>query len=107
MSVDQPDRIVASFPKPLFAAKANDSYTLLQQLRADASIESCYAFGEYMHLTLTSDEANEQTAKAVADKYLPQALELKKITPTIEDSFIRLMREQQMTDDTKESAHGK
>ena len=34
-------------------------------------------------------------------------LEIKKITPTIEDSFIRLMREQQSVNHPKETTDGK
>lgn len=94
MSIDKPEHIVQSFPKPLFAAKAGNVYKLLQDLRSDAAVESCYAFGEYLHLTLLSNQGNEQTVKELAAKYKPEALEVKIGTPTIEDIFIRLMGEQ-------------
>ncbi|WP_345956038.1 ABC transporter ATP-binding protein [Mucilaginibacter sp. PAMB04168] len=95
MSVDKPENIVKSFPKALFAVKANNIYALLQGLRNDALVESCYAFGEFMHLTLESDEGNEESVKEIAAQYQNEGLEIKQITPTIEDSFIRMMREQQ------------
>lgn len=100
MSVDQPENIVNSFPKLLFAVKSKNIYPLLQALRTDKDVESCYAFGEYLHLTLKED-GKQQTVIEIAEKYHPEGLEVIEITPTIEDSFIRLMHEQ------KEVNHGK
>ena len=100
MSVDKPEVIVQNYPKPLFAAKAQNIYHLLDNLRSDSAIESCYAFGEYLHLTLVNDSENaEQAIKQLAKKYNTEGFEVKKITATIEDSFIRLMREQQKVSD--------
>ncbi|WP_426276896.1 ABC transporter ATP-binding protein [Chryseobacterium sp. S-02] len=96
MSVDEPEKIVRSFPKPLFAVKAKNIYQLLENLRSDENIESCYAFGEYIHVTLKTEGDDEQRVEELAEKYHPEDFEVKKITPTIEDSFIRLMREQQV-----------
>ncbi len=96
MSVDEPENIVRSFPKPLFAVKAKNIYQLLEDLRSDENIESCYAFGEYIHVTLITEDDDEQKVKDLAEKYNPEDFEVKKITPTIEDSFIRLMQEQQV-----------
>jgi ABC-type multidrug transport system ATPase subunit len=110
MSVDKPDAIVMSFPKTLFAAKAKNIYQLLENLRADANVESCYAFGKYLHLTLTSDSADVEQLRELASQYNPDNLEVKVITPVIEDSFIRMMREQGMDKAPTElnaAAHGK
>ena len=94
MSINKPAEIVQRFPKPLFAVKADNLYELLQNLRADAGVEACYPFGEYLHLTLHSNEGNEQAVTAIADKYHPENFRIKRITATIEDSFIRLMQNQ-------------
>ncbi|ASK29305.1 ATPase [Chryseobacterium sp. T16E-39] len=104
MSVDQPEIIVKNFPKPLFAVKAKNIYQLLENLRSDQAIESCYAFGEYLHLTLVSETGSEEDIIELAKGYHPEDFEVIKITPTIEDSFIRLMREQK---NIKETADGK
>lgn len=92
MSIDTPRNIVQNFPKTLFAAKANDQYQLLQSVRAEEEVDSCYAFGEFIHLTLKADHENEKQLKDLAAKYPLEGLEIKEITPTIEDSFIRLMQ---------------
>lgn len=103
MSVDEPKNIISSFPKPLFAAKAKNIYKLLKDFRTDKEIESCDAFGEFIHVTLVSDEKEESKVVAIAQKYQTEDLEIKRIEPTIEDSFIRLMREQK----SKEVSNGK
>ena len=107
MSVDKPAAIVQHFPKTVFAARAKDIYRLLQNLRSDKTIESCYAFGEYIHLTLNNENNSEQYVQELAQQYHPQELEIKTISPTIEDSFIRLMREQQTIGEQKELSDGK
>lgn len=94
MSVDEPENIVRNFPKLLFAVKAKNIYQLLEDLRSDENIESCYAFGEYIHVTLMTEDEHEETVKSLAEKYNPEEFEVRRITPTIEDSFIRLMNEQ-------------
>lgn len=107
MKVDAPEQIINDFPKPLFAAKAKNIYKLLKDFRTDAAIESCDAFGEFIHLTMTSETANEETIKTIAEKYNSENFEVKKIEPTIEDSFIRFMREQNNSEVSKEASNGK
>ncbi len=94
MSVDTPSAILKSYPKPLFAVKAGNIYRLLQQLRADEEVESCYAFGEYLHITLFAENSQESDVRRIADKYPVDGFEVVKLAPSIEDSFIRMMEEQ-------------
>ncbi|WDF66516.1 ABC transporter ATP-binding protein [Flavobacterium sp. KACC 22763] len=107
MTVDEPKQIINSFPKPLFAVKAKNIYKLLQNLRTEKEIENCDAFGEFLHLTLSSELADVEKVITIAQKYNPEDLEVKKIEPTIEDSFIRLMREQNHLNEPKEMLNGK
>lgn len=93
MKVDEPDNIVQDFPKALFAVKSDNIYDLLKNLRNDPAIESCYAFGEFLHVTLNDDTAAEQAIKNLSEKYNPSGFEVKKIPATIEDCFIRMMEE--------------
>ncbi|KAF2342605.1 ABC transporter ATP-binding protein [Flavobacterium tistrianum] len=107
MSVDEPQEIINRFPKMLFAVKAKNIYKLLQNLRTEKEVENCDAFGEFLHLTLLSEQPDVEKVKAIAQKYNPEDLEVKKIEPTIEDSFIRLMREQNHFNEPKEMLNGK
>jgi len=93
MSIDRPDNIIKSYPKTLFAAKAHNIYKLLKDLRSAEEVESCYPFGEYLHLTMKTDEADVLTVMRIAGTNNIEGLEVKMVTPTIEDSFIKLMSE--------------
>lgn len=108
MSVDTPANIIGSFPAPLYAVRSADIYRLLNDLRESDVAESCYAFGEYLHVTLKQGRENargeasrrpgEQTAggrtlKEFAAGKNHTEVEVKKIAPGIEDSFIHLMNE--------------
>ena len=94
MSVNTPGNIITGYPAKLYAVKASNIYTLLTKLRQNDQVESCYPFGEYLHVTLKSDD--EQNACALR-KYAGHTghsdMEIKLVQPTIEDSFIRLMNE--------------
>lgn len=91
MSVNTPQNIINSFPSSLYAAKAKDIYGLLKDFRSDPAVESCYAFGEYLHLTMKDNKNGDKVIQDLVGKYQPQEFECKRITPSIEDSFIRLM----------------
>jgi ABC-2 type transport system ATP-binding protein len=87
LSIDTPSTIISRFPQPLYAVKAKEMSRLLKDLRSIPTIQSCYAFGEYHHITFTNPV---QTLEAeLRGKHTN--LELKPITPTIEDCFINLM----------------
>ena len=52
MSVNRPEQIIKSFPGKLLAAKSENIYGLLNDLRKFQAVDSCYAFGEWLHITL-------------------------------------------------------
>ena len=89
LSTSTPEQIIAQYPTALYAIKAPDLYALLQHLREHPNIDSCYPFGEYLHLTLKED-TNITLFEQQLKTTFPH-LEWKAITPTIEDSFIQLM----------------
>ena len=91
LSTSTPKQIIAQYPTALYAIKAPNLYTLLQHLREDPHIDSCYPFGEYLHLTLKED-TNITLFQPHLKTTFPH-LDWQPITPTIEDSFIRLMEE--------------
>jgi ABC-2 type transport system ATP-binding protein len=94
MSVDTPENIIQNFPSKLYAAKSNNIYQLLNDFRTYEGTSSCYAFGEYLHITMRYDQGDSiDKIKKYAETKGHQDVEVKKIEPTIEDSFIRLMKE--------------
>ena len=92
MSLDTPGNIVNSFPTSLYAVRSNNIYRLLKSFRADEAVESCYAFGEQLHLTLKDDHNGNELLEKLADKYQVEGFQAELIKPEIEDSFIRLMQ---------------
>ena len=89
LTTSTPERIIADYPTTLYAVKAPDLYALLQHLRQKSEIDSCYPFGEYLHLTLKEATDPYQFEQQLTQTF--SQVEWKPITPTIEDSFIRLM----------------
>ena len=89
LSTSTPEQIIAQYPTTLYAVKAPNLYALLQHLREHPNIDSCYPFGEYLHVTL-KEATNPHQFEQQLTQTFPE-VEWKSITPTIEDSFIRLM----------------
>ena len=90
MSIDTPKNIVGQYPSDLFAIKSDDMSRLLKDLRMVNEVKSCYAFGEYQHLTFEESNYSNQLIQSL-EKQGHQNVELKAIEPTIEDCFIHLM----------------
>jgi len=94
MSVDTPENIIHAYPLKLYAARSENIYKLLNDLRRADWIEQCFAFGEYLHFNFTSDDAGmPEELKAYVERLGHLRFEMKEITPGIEDCFIRLMNE--------------
>ena len=92
LSIDTPDGIIREYPKPLYAIKASLMSRLLKDLKAMPETESCYAFGEYHHLTFhREDESAVAGLKARLEAGGYEGIDIKPITAGIEDCFIRLM----------------
>jgi drug efflux transport system ATP-binding protein len=93
LSVDKPNYIIQSFPRKLYAARSSKIYQLLIDFRNDKDVDSCFAFGEWLHITLKNETKNAVDLKAYASSRGHPDCEIKEIKPGIEDSFIGLMRE--------------
>ncbi|HEV3223208.1 MAG TPA: ABC transporter ATP-binding protein [Puia sp.] len=94
MSVETPLNIINAFPVKLYAMKSERMYKLLKDFRNHKEIESCYAFGEFIHITVKNQETDAmELLFRIAKQMDNYGIELKEIQPTIEDSFIRLMNQ--------------
>ena len=98
MSLDTPQKIMDGFPALLYAVKSKDMYRLLKDFRSDPAVETCYAFGEWLHLTTRDDKNGNGVIDRLAAQYQAEDFESMMIKPSIEDSFIRLMQEKQKTE---------
>jgi len=92
MTIDTPHAIVKQFPEKLFAVKATDMGRLQNALRSNTQIKSCFSFGDFHHITFQNDnELSQNELIQTLQEANFQDIELKHITPTIEDCFIKLM----------------
>jgi ABC-type multidrug transport system ATPase subunit len=92
MSVDTPQHIIQAYPKKLFAASADDIYRLLKDVRTHSEVDSCFAFGEFLHITLKDNQASGiDLLNRIALENKHNNIRVKEIEPGIEDSFILLM----------------
>jgi hypothetical protein len=128
MSVDTPANIIRAYPEKLFAAKSDDIYKLLKDFRSHPEVDRCFAFGEYIHISL-KNEPTASPAEALVKAGQPSTLhrqpstvnrqleflnriaaennhtgiQIKEIEPGIEDSFILLMSQSEKTSGLRKS----
>lgn len=93
LSIDTPANISASFPEQLFAVKAGKMSALLKSLSTFEKTQDSYAFGEYAHVAIHQNEANsENELKQYLQKAGMKNIEIKPITASVEDCFIKLLK---------------
>jgi ABC-2 type transport system ATP-binding protein len=91
LSINTPGEIVKAYPEKLYAVKAEKMYKLLNDLRSFEGTISCYTFGEHLHISFRGDE--QQVLDYLKNKG-HEHIEFKPVMPTVEDCFIRLLRNQ-------------
>ncbi|MDR0295875.1 MAG: ABC transporter ATP-binding protein [Prevotellaceae bacterium] len=93
LQVDTPQNIVNSYKGKLYAIKAQDIYQLNNLLRQHTNIESCFTFGEFLHIVFKNDSSEQQ---AIVLDYLENQgmknIVVQPINPNIEDCFIQLLQ---------------
>lgn len=89
LQIDTPEGIVKGFDGPLYGIKAKNMYRLLERARSAEGVYDCYPFGEYHHLVVDDSFDIERFSTLLS--YI-EGLENKRIEPTIEDMFIKLMK---------------
>lgn len=94
LSINTPKEIIRQYPDTLYAIKSNNMGALLSDLRELTWVRDAFAFGEYHHITLLNEhvpEMQQQLLEFLAQKHHSD-LQLKKIEPSVEDCFIKLMQ---------------
>jgi ABC-2 type transport system ATP-binding protein len=100
LSIDTPRRIVEAFPGKLYAIKAEALHKVLLDIRQYPDTLSCYAFGEWLHVSVPDPAALKEWLEQKGHT----AVEIKEIEATVEDCFIRLMANEQATADPPDQA---
>ena len=91
LSIDTPDNIVKQYHGNLFAIKSVAMYRLLNDLRKYENTESCFAFGEYLHLSFKDEKDYGGDVLNYLQAKGHTHVDLKTTVPTIEDCFIKLL----------------
>lgn len=92
LAIDTPEGIRNSFRRPLYAARSNDMYRLIRDLRTIEPGADCYAFGEYAHLALPRE--NTENIEKIHQYLIEKGHARVEVLPadaTVEDCFIELM----------------
>lgn len=93
LTIDTPNKIIEQFDQNLYAIKSARMIDLLDDVRAHSNIKSCNAFGEFLHITFIRENENTiSDIKEYLERKEHKEIEIKKITPSIEDCFIKLMK---------------
>jgi ABC-2 type transport system ATP-binding protein len=102
MSVDTPANIIRNYPEKLFAVRSDNIYKLLKDFRGHPEIDSCFAFGEFIHITLKDRTASGlEMLNRIATENGHRGILIKEIEPGIEDSFILLMKQNNSLPETQ------
>jgi ABC-type multidrug transport system ATPase subunit len=91
LAIDTPAGITNRFTKPLLAVRGADTYRLIKDLRSASFTHTCYAFGEYLHVTLESEGIDIKQIESYLQEKQYGQIEVHVIVPTIEDTFMSLM----------------
>ncbi len=91
LSIERPEVIVNAYADQLYAVKADHMYSLLKALnRFDHTINS-YAYGEYAHASFRGPATEHEVVEFLTSQGLAN-IEMHRIAPTIEDCFIKLLK---------------
>ena len=94
LSINTPQNIIHSYSGKLFSIKSPDMFRLLNNLRQYENTNSCFAFGEFHHLTFKNEASGfENNLIEHLHNKGETEFEIKEVTPSIEDCFIKLMRD--------------
>ena len=91
LSVNTPKGIISQFGKPLWAIRANEMFRLMNVIKEDSSVESCYPFGQYHHVVFKTQEDSRQKLEQIAKQGNYTDVKIQVIEPNIEDCFMALM----------------
>ncbi len=91
LSIDTPKGIISRFKKPLWAIRANEMFKLMNAIKEDPSVESCYPFGQYHHVVFKTEKDSKEKLENIGKDGRYTDVEIKPIEPNIEDCFMELM----------------
>jgi len=83
---------VKHYPKQIYNVRANNSYQLINSLKAYEHNHSVYPFGEFVHYTDRRADFNPKDLMLFLESKNLSNVEIKKTEATIEDTFMELAK---------------
>ena len=94
LKIDTPENIVSQFADKLWAAKSDNMHKLLEDLREKLQVKSAFAFGDSVHVTVSSEQLSVSSLTDYLTGLGHKNVEIQTIEPTIEDCFMELSNNQ-------------
>ena len=92
LSVDTPEQLVNAYDVPLYSISSPVMYQLLKAVRDCESTDSCFAFGDSLHVTIKPGASVQQIEEYLNHQNLKHT-GFQSVRPGIEDCFIRLLKD--------------
>ncbi len=93
MSIASPVEIIQSFGEKLFAIRSLNMLNLSRILKSLDTKTSIYPFGQFIHYTDSRGDVSAEVLLHELEKHRVEKLEVKEISPSVEDCFMKLMTE--------------
>lgn len=91
LSIDTPENITASYTDDLYAMKSDNMYELMKVMHRYPLLKSYHTFGDSAHVSFKEKIQNEEAVKEFIIQNGLRTSEFRKISPTIEDAFIKFL----------------
>jgi len=93
LEINTPQGIISNHQQQLWAAKSDQMFQLLHDLRQYEPVASVYPFGEYYHITPKQDWPNADAIKNYVQQKQHLGIIIKLLQANIEDVFMHLMNQ--------------
>ena len=91
MTKGTPNEIAGNFKQTILAVQSQKMFQLLQDLSASNEVDDVYSYGEFHHAVMKKNYSNESLLNYLKSKGNDN-ITMHSVTPSIEDCFMRLMR---------------
>ena len=95
MTLDTPDNITVSYPYRLWSVMCTDMHGLLADLRLCGHVRSSSSFGACYHVTMYAEVSADMLREYLVKKGYTD-VQIIEISPTVEDCFMLMLREEQV-----------
>jgi ABC-type multidrug transport system ATPase subunit len=91
LEIETPEKIVQSYPNPLWSVKSSDMYHLENDLQSFNKAVSVYRFGDSIHLTVNDENIKGEEIERFLQNRGQKNIKIKRTDANIEDCFMALM----------------